>query len=39
MIRIQLDETTRAELQALRRAALPAQVRDRLEMVLLSAAG
>jgi len=39
MIRIQLDDSTRAELQALRRTALPAQVRDRLEMVLLSAAG
>lgn len=39
MIRIQLDDSTRAELQALRRTALPAKVRDRLEMVLLSAAG
>ena len=39
MIRIQLDEPTRTELQALRRQALPAKVRDRLEMVLLAAAG
>jgi putative transposase len=39
MIRIHLDETTREELQALRRQDLPARVRDRLEMVLLSAAG
>src|SRR5690348_661537 len=35
----QLDETTREELQALRRQDLAARVRDRLEMVLLSAAG
>jgi putative transposase len=34
MIRIQLDDAARSELQALRRTA-----RDRLEMVLLSAAG
>jgi transposase len=39
MIRIQLDATTRAELQALRRTALPAKVRDRLEIVLLAGAG
>jgi putative transposase len=39
MIRIQLDGATRNELQALRRQALPAKVRDRLEMVLLSDAG
>jgi transposase len=39
MIRIHLDETTREELQALRKQGLPARVRDRLEMVLLSAAG
>jgi len=39
MIRIQLDATTRAELQALRRSALPGKVRDRLEIVLLSDAG
>jgi hypothetical protein len=39
MIRIQLDDHTRTQLQALRRTALPAAARDRLEMVLLSAAG
>ena len=39
MIRIHLDETTREELQAMRKQDLPARVRDRLEMVLLSAAG
>jgi putative transposase len=39
MIRIQLDETTRDELQGLRRQDLPAEVRDRLEMVTLSDAG
>src|SRR3954469_6018574 len=39
MIRVHLDETTREELQALREQGLPARVRDRLEMVLLSAAG
>ncbi len=39
MIRIQLDDPLRHELQALRRENLPAKVRDRLEMVLLSAAG
>ena len=39
MIRITLTEAHQAELQALRRTALPAVVRDRLEIVLLSAAG
>jgi putative transposase len=39
MLRIHLDETTREELQALRKQDLSARVRDRLEMVLLSAAG
>jgi transposase len=39
MLRIQLDDPTRTELQALRRTDLPARVRDRLEMVLLSDAG
>jgi hypothetical protein len=39
MIRIQLDDTTRDELQGLRRQDLPAEVRDRLEMVTLSVAG
>jgi transposase len=39
MIRIPLDQSTRAELQALRRTVLPAKVRDRLEMVLLCGAG
>jgi len=39
MLRIQLDATTRGALQALRRTDLPAKVRDRLEMVLLSDAG
>ena len=39
MIRIQLDDATRTELQALRRTTLPPVARDRLEMVLLSAAG
>src|SRR5262245_3204130 len=39
MIRIQLDDVTRSELHALRRTALTPVVRDRLEMVLLSAAG
>src|SRR4051794_41840030 len=39
MIRLHLDETTREELQALRKRDLPARVRNRLEMVLLSAAG
>jgi putative transposase len=39
MIRIQLNDATRSELQSLRRTALPAVARDRLEMVLLSEAG
>jgi transposase len=39
MLRITLTEAQRAELQALRRTDLPAVARDRLEMVLLSAAG
>ena len=39
MIRVILSDTTRAELQALRRTALPAKVRDRVEMVLSSDAG
>jgi transposase len=39
MIRIQLDQATRAELQQMRRRDLPAKVRDRLEMVLLADAG
>jgi transposase len=39
MLRIQLDDTTRTELQALRRRPLPPRVRDRLEMVLLSDTG
>jgi putative transposase len=39
MIHIQLDESTRDELQALRRGDLPARARDRLEMVCLSDAG
>ena len=39
MIRIQLDDATRSELQSLRRTALPPTARDRLEMVLLSQAG
>jgi putative transposase len=39
MIRIQLDDATRMQLQSLRRTALPPKVRDRLEMVLLSDAG
>ena len=39
MIRIQLDTTTRDELQAMRRQDLPANVRERLEMVLLADAG
>jgi putative transposase len=39
MIRIQLDDPLRNELQALRRQNLPPKVRDRLEMVLLCAAG
>src|SRR5947209_13177528 len=39
MLRTSLTDSQRAELLALRRAALPAVSRDRLEMVLLSAAG
>jgi putative transposase len=39
MIRIQLNDSTRAELQALRRQTLPAKARDRLEMVFLAGAG
>jgi hypothetical protein len=39
MLRIQLDDATRNDLHALRRTALPARVRDRLEMLFLSAAG
>lgn len=39
MIRIQLDDATRSELQSLRRTSLPPAARDRLEMVLLSEAG
>lgn len=39
MLRIQLDDTTRGALHELRRTDLPAKVRDRLEMVLLSDAG
>jgi putative transposase len=39
MIRIQLEPATRDELQAMRRQDLPAEVRDRLEMVLLADAG
>jgi transposase len=39
MIRIQLDDATRSELQSLRRTALPPVARDRLEMILLSEAG
>jgi len=39
MIRVSLTGTTRGELHALRRTALPAKVRDRVEMVLSSDAG
>ena len=39
MIHLQLDDATRAELQSLRRSALAAAVRDRLEMLFLSDAG
>ena len=39
MIRIQLDDATRAELQALRRTELSPTARDRLEMLFLSDAG
>jgi putative transposase len=39
MLRTSLSDSHRTELQALRRTDLPAVSRDRLEMVLLSAAG
>jgi transposase len=39
MLRTSLTDSQRSELQALRRTDLPAVARDRLEMVLLSAAG
>jgi transposase len=39
MLRISLSDSQRAELHAVRRTDLPAVARDRLEMVLLSAAG
>jgi putative transposase len=39
MLRTTLTDSQRAELQALRRTDLPAVSRDRLEMVLMSAAG
>jgi putative transposase len=39
MIRTQLDDATRDELQALRRKPLSPKVRDRIEMVILSDAG
>jgi transposase len=39
MIHIQLNDTTRSELQALRRQDLPAKVRDRLEMLFLADRG
>lgn len=39
MLRTSLSDFQRAELQALRRTDLPAVARDRLEMVLMSAAG
>jgi putative transposase len=39
MLRIQLTDTQRSELQTLRRSGLPAVGRDRLEMVSLSDAG
>jgi len=39
MIRTQLDDATRDELQALRRKPVPPKVRDRIEMVLLSDTG
>jgi putative transposase len=39
MIHTTLSEAQRTELQALRRTALPAVARDRLEMVLMSATG
>jgi transposase len=39
MIHIHLNDSTRTELQALRRQTLPPKVRDRLEMVFLSDSG
>lgn len=39
MIRIALDEPTRAQLRALRRTQLPPRVRDRIEMLTLADAG
>jgi putative transposase len=39
MIRIHLDDTTRSEVNTLRRSDLPAAARDRIEMVALSDAG
>lgn len=39
MIRIHLDDATRAELQSLRRQSLPPKVRDRIEMLALADAG
>src|SRR5438552_17997186 len=39
MIRVQLDEAQRAELQSLRRSPLPPRSRERLEAVLLADAG
>lgn len=39
MLRTSLTDSQRAELHALRRTDLPAVARDRLEMVLMSAAG
>jgi putative transposase len=39
MIRTQIDDATRDQLQTLRRDAIPPRVRDRIEMVLLSDAG
>src|SRR3954464_5917800 len=39
MIRTQLDDATRDELQALRRTPVSPKVRDRIEMVILSDAG
>lgn len=39
MIRIHLDDAKRSELNTLRRSALPAAARDRIEMVCLSDAG
>ena len=39
MIRVSIDDAVRGELHTLRRADLPAKVRDRVEMVLSSDAG